>query len=73
MKPFFETEPTPPQKRGNNSYNPADIKRWGVQRFLEERAARGPFKMPVLQFSDEENRRMDEILEQERQAAADAL
>ncbi|NKI91527.1 hypothetical protein HBN54_004147 [Hymenobacter sp. 1B] len=29
--------------------------------------------MPAIHFTDEENRRMDEILEQERQASANGL
>ena len=73
MKSPFDEEPIPPRKRGTNSYNPADIKRWGVQRFLDERASQGPFIIPPMHFTEEENRRMDELLEEERQATANGL
>ena len=73
MNPTTDLEPIPPRKPGLNSYRPEDIKRWGVQRFLDEQAARGPFPMPDFQFTEEENRRMDEVLEQERQAKANGL
>lgn len=66
-------EPLPPRRPGINSYRPEDVKRWGVQRFLDEQAARGPFVIPPMRFSEEENRRMDEILEEERQASANGL
>lgn len=66
-------EPTPPKKYGVNSYRPEEIKRWGVQRFLDERAKLGPVPIPDFQFTEEENRRMDEIIEQERQATANGL
>lgn len=65
-------EPIPPLKPGQwNSYRPEDIRRWGVQRFLDEVCAKEPFIIPDLGFTDEENQRMDEVLEQERQATAE--
>ena len=73
MNPTINLEPIPPKKPGINSYRPEDIKRWGVERFLDHQAADGPFKMPTIHFTEEENRLMDEIIEQERQATADGL
>ncbi|MBC3789154.1 hypothetical protein [Spirosoma utsteinense] len=64
-------EPIPPIQPGANSYNPKDIRRWGVKRFLDEVCPKEPFMIPDLGFTDEENRRMDEALDQERQATAD--
>lgn len=67
-------EPIPPLKRGHwNSYSPADIKRWGVQRFLNEVCEKEPIQIPDLGFTEEENQRMDQILKQEREAAANGL
>lgn len=60
-------------RRGANSYSPADIKRWGVQRFLDEVCAKEPIEIPDLGFTEEENQRMDEILKQEREAATNGL
>ncbi|GAB4045684.1 hypothetical protein [Spirosoma litoris] len=57
----------PPMKRGQlNFYKPEDIRRWGVERFLEATAVREPFNRVFPEFTDEENRRMDAILEEER-------
>lgn len=70
-KPF---QPIPPLKKGQwNSYSPADIKRWGVQRFLDEVCEKEPIQIPDLGFTQEENQRMDQILQQEREAAANGL
>ena len=64
----------PPLRPGRiNEYSIADIKRWGVERFLDEVCAKEPLQIPDLGFTDEENRLMDEILEQERQASARGL
>lgn len=53
----------PPMKRGRlNSYKPEDIRRWGVDRFLEATAVREPFLREFPEFTEEENRRMDELL-----------
>jgi hypothetical protein len=53
----------PPMKRGRlNSYKPEDIRRWGVERFLEATAVREPFNRVFPDFTDEENQRMDELL-----------
>jgi hypothetical protein len=64
-------EPIPPMRTSGNSYSSADIRRWGVERFLNEMCSKEPFVIPDLGFTDEENRRMDEVLDQERQATAD--
>lgn len=57
----------PPMKKGQlNIYNPSDIKRWGVERFLEATAVREPFLLEFPEFTEDENRRMDEILAEER-------
>ena len=53
------------KERGSNVYKPEDIKRWGVERFLDAVAPKEPFRFGI-QFSEEENRRMDEILEEEK-------
>ena len=66
-------EPIPAMRRGANSYKPEDIRRWGVQRFLNEVAPKQPLEIPDLGFSEEENRRMDEILKEEREAPSDDL
>lgn len=58
---------------GTNSYKPEDIRRWGVQRFMNEIAPKEPLEIPDLGFSAEENHRMDEILIQEREASANGL
>jgi len=60
-------------RRGANSYKPEDIKRWGVERFMNEIAPKEPLEIPDLGFSADENRRMDEILAQEREASANGL
>lgn len=67
-------EAIPPLKRGRlNSYSPADIKRWGVQRFLDEVCEKDPIPIPNLGFTEEENRRMDELLQEEKEASRDGL
>lgn len=67
-------EPIPALKRGQwNIYSPDDIKRWGVQRFLDEVCEKEPIQIPDLGFSDEENQRMDQILKEERDATANGL
>ena len=53
------------KERGSNVYKPEDIKRWGVERFLNAVAPKEPFVFGI-EFSDDENRRMDEILTEER-------
>ncbi|MGI4865742.1 MAG: hypothetical protein ACRYFZ_17600 [Janthinobacterium lividum] len=51
---------------GRTSLRPEDIKAYGVQRFVDEQAKRGPFPIPDLHFTEEENRIMDELLAAER-------
>lgn len=53
-------------------YSPADIKRWGVQHFLDMVAPTQALLIPDLGFTAEENARMDELLREERTAAANA-
>ncbi|UFH55187.1 hypothetical protein [Spirosoma sp. KNUC1025] len=53
------------KEKGTNVYKPEDIKRWGVERFLEVVAPKEPFRFGI-EFTDDENRRMDEVLEEER-------
>jgi len=61
----------PPMRRGQlNIYKPSDIKRWGVERFLEATAVTEPFLLEFPEFTEEENRRMDEILAEGDQGAA---
>ena len=75
MRPVPETpndEPIPPMQPGRiNCYSPADIKRWGVARFLDTVCSKEPIEMPDFNFTDEQNAAMDEILRQER-AESDA-
>ena len=64
----------PPLRRGQLTYySPADIKRWGVQRFLDAVAPTEPLPIPDLGFTAEENARMDDLLREERDAAARGL
>lgn len=56
---------------GRKSLRPADIKAYGVRRFLDEQAQRGPLQLPRLHFTDEENRAMDELLIAERGLESD--
>ena len=51
---------------GRTSLRPEEIKAYGVQRFLDEQEQRGPFPALVIEFTEEENRVMDEILAEER-------
>jgi len=53
-----------------NIYSAADIKRWGVQRFLDTVCAKEPVEMPDFEFTEEEQRQMDEILRQECEVTA---
>jgi K+/H+ antiporter YhaU regulatory subunit KhtT len=55
-------EQIPPMRKGQlNIYKPSDIKRWGVERFLAEVAPKEPIQ-PNFNFTDEEQKRMDQIL-----------
>jgi len=54
-------------------YSPADIKRWGVQHFLDVVAPQASLPIPNLGFTAEENARMDELLREERAAAIRGL
>lgn len=61
-------EVIPPLRRGANSYRAEDVLRWGVQRFLEEVSPKEPLEIPDLGFTDEENKRMDDLLREEANA-----
>ncbi|WP_375416436.1 hypothetical protein [uncultured Hymenobacter sp.] len=64
----------PPLRPGRiNEYSTTDIKRWGVQRFLDTVCGKKPLEIPDLGFTEEENRLMDEILREEREASARGL
>lgn len=54
-------------------YSPADIKRWGVQHFLDTVAPTRELPMPDLGFTAEENASMDELLREERTATVRGL
>ena len=73
METKRSTEPIPPMRRGANSYKPEDIRRWGVQRFMNEISPKEPLEIPDLGFSAEENQRMDELLKQEQETTANGL
>ena len=69
METTKKQDEIPPMKPGQwNSYRPEDIKRWGVARFLRETAPQEPIPVPDFEFTDEENRLMDEVLKEEREA-----
>lgn len=53
------------KEQGSNVYKPEDIKRWGVNRFLDAVAPKEPFYFGI-EFSEEENKRMDEVLAEEK-------
>ncbi len=56
-------EEIPPMKKGQlNVYKPSDIKRWGIERFLEATTVTEPFLLQFPEFTEEENRVMDELL-----------
>lgn len=66
-------ETIPPLRRGQlTCYSPADIKRWGVQRFLDTVAPKQALPIPDLGFTAAENARMDELLHEERTVADSA-
>lgn len=50
---------------GRKSLRPEDIKAYGVQRFLDEQAQRELFPALAIEFTEEEDRIMDEILAEE--------
>jgi hypothetical protein len=54
----------PPMRRGANTYKAEDILRWGVARFMQEVAPKEPLDIPDLGFTEEENRRTDELMNQ---------
>jgi hypothetical protein len=74
MKPETLADEIPPMRPGRiNLYSPDDIKRWGVQRFLDTVCRKEPLEIPDLGFTEEENRAMDELLRQDREDAANGL
>jgi len=67
-------EPIQRMKPGRpKSYSPADIKRWGVERFLDEVCEKAPIAIPDLGFTEKENQRMNDLLKEEREAARDGI
>jgi hypothetical protein len=52
-------------EKGLDVYDPSDIKRWGVERFLDAVAPKESLHFGIA-FSEDENRRMDEIIAQEK-------
>ncbi len=58
--------------QGRTSLRPEDIKAYGIARFLDEQEKRCPLPALNIAFTEEENRLMDQILAEERQAAANA-
>ena len=63
-------EAIPPLRWGRlNYYSPTDIKRWGVQHFLDVVTPTESLPIPDLGFTAEENARMDELLREERAIA----
>ena len=68
------TDEIPPLRPGRiTTYSPVDIRRWGVERFLAAVCRKEPLQIPDLGFTDEENRATDEVMRQEREAAAHGL
>ncbi len=68
MKTFKQKDQIPPMKAHQwNSYRPEDVKRWGIERFLDEVAPKDSIPIPDLGFTEEENRRMDELLKEEKE------
>ena len=67
MSTTKKPEAIPPMRRGANTYKPEDIRRWGIDRFMREIAPQEPFFIPNLRFTEEENRRMDALLEKQSQ------
>ena len=53
------------QKGKMNSYRPEDIKRWGIEHFMDVVCAKEDIVIPSLGFTVEENERMEEILRTE--------
>jgi hypothetical protein len=53
------------QKGKTNSYRPEDIKRWGVEYFMDTVCGKEDIVIPSLGFTVEENNRMEEILKEE--------
>jgi hypothetical protein len=74
LSPPTSPDAIPPLSWGRLTYySPADIKRWGVERFLDAVAPTEPLPIPDLGFTAEENARMDDLLQQERDASARGL
>lgn len=67
MKTSQEEKIPPMKPRQWNSYRPEDVKRWGVERFLDEVAPQESIPVPDFEFTDEENQRMDELLKEEQE------
>ena len=60
-------EEIPPRQKGQlNIYKPIDIKRWGIERFLEATAVQEPFLLEFPEFTEKVNWRIDELLTKEK-------
>ena len=68
METTNKQEDIPTIRRGSNTYKPEDIRRWGIKRFMEKVAPKKPFPIPDLEFTREEDQRMNELLNDERSA-----
>jgi hypothetical protein len=55
------------RKGQTNSYRPEDIKRWGIERFLDTVCAKEDIPIPFLGFTEEENTRMATTLIDDKQ------
>lgn len=68
------SETIPPLRWGQLTYySPADIKRWGVQHFLDTVAPTQELPIPDLGFTAEEDAWMDELLREECTVATRGL
>ncbi len=67
IKSSINVNAIPLMKKGKaNSYRPDDIKKWGIQRFLETVCSKEPIIVPDFNFSKEENKKMEEIILEEK-------
>jgi hypothetical protein len=53
------------QEGKTNSYSPKDLKRWGIEHFMDTVCAKEDIVIPSLGFTAEENERIEEILKEE--------
>lgn len=73
-EPTHADDEIPPLQPGRlNIYSAVDVKRWGAQRFFDTVCAKEPIQIPDFEFTEEDQRMMDEVLRQEREATANGL